>query len=71
MDSEHDILEDRVARLLLSLSALGDVGEALTATADDMGAPGWDSAWGYGIVNPVAALEYEPEAPEPPPRWRS
>jgi len=34
MDSEHDILEDRVARLLLSLSTLGDVGEALTATGN-------------------------------------
>jgi hypothetical protein len=39
--------------------------EALTSTADDMGGPGYDTAYGHGIVNPVAALAWV--APAPPP----
>ena len=34
MNSVHDALEDRVDKLLFSLSSLGDVGEALTSTGD-------------------------------------
>ena len=33
-----------------------DVVNRMTATADDRGAPGPDDEYGYGIVNPVAAL---------------
>jgi type VII secretion-associated serine protease mycosin len=33
-----------------------DVVNRMTATADDRGAPGRDDEYGYGIVNPVAAL---------------
>ena len=35
---------------------------ALLHTADDQGTPGRDNTYGYGIVDPAAALEYE-EAP--------
>ena len=34
MNSAHDTLEDRVDKLLFSLSTLGDLGEALTSTSD-------------------------------------
>jgi subtilisin family serine protease len=33
-----------------------DVIHRMTATAEDRGAPGRDDEYGYGIVNPVAAL---------------
>jgi subtilisin family serine protease len=33
-----------------------DVAQRLTATADDIGAPGRDPIYGFGIVNPLAAL---------------
>jgi type VII secretion-associated serine protease mycosin len=40
----------------------------LTATATDKGAPGRDDQYGYGIVNPVAALtaDVRPESPSAP-----
>lgn len=31
--------------------------QALTSTADDLGKPGWDTTFGHGLVNPVAALQ--------------
>jgi serine protease len=31
--------------------------KVLTKSADDLGARGWDTVYGYGLVNPVAALE--------------
>jgi GAF domain-containing protein len=34
MDSSHETSEDRVDKLLFSLSSLGDIGEALTSTED-------------------------------------
>jgi LPXTG-motif cell wall-anchored protein len=49
-----------------SLSAK-EVIHRLTATATDKGAPGRDDQYGYGIVNPVAALtaDVKPESPSP------
>jgi subtilisin family serine protease len=31
--------------------------KVLTKSATDLGARGWDTTYGYGLVNPVAALE--------------
>ena len=61
------------AALLISAGADGDeVPGLITGTATDLGSSGWDSRSGYGLVNPVAALEAigygspDPEAdPEP------
>lgn len=39
------------------------VREALENTADDLGSPGWDSEYGWGIINPYAALNYCPSPP--------
>ena len=36
-----------------------EIREALNSTADDLGKKGWDSAYGHGLVNPVAALEFK------------
>jgi len=36
------------------------------ATAEDKGAPGWDPAYGYGIVDAYAALTYNQEPNDPP-----
>ncbi len=40
--------------------------EVLQSTAEDKGGEGWDPAYGYGIVDAAAALNYEPEPNEPP-----
>ena len=53
--------------------ASGDpVFDLLTRTAEDLGQPGWDPAFGYGLVDPVAALAavsdgLPPQRPGPPP----
>ena len=53
--------------------ASGDpVFDLLTRTAEDLGPPGWDPAFGYGLVDPVAALAavsdgLPPQRPGPPP----
>jgi hypothetical protein len=33
--------------------------QRLRATADDKGTKGWDSKYGYGVINPLAALTQE------------
>lgn len=57
-----------VAALVLSfnplLSAL-DVENLLASTAVDRGAPGWDTSYGWGFINALAALQAAPP-PEPP-----
>ncbi|MDO4262664.1 MAG: S8 family serine peptidase [Deinococcus sp.] len=48
-----------LAALLLSkgvTSGPGDTAARLTATATDLGAPGRDEYFGYGMINPAAAL---------------
>lgn len=40
-----------------------DLRKALTETADDLGDEGWDSTYGHGLINPVAALWYPEEPP--------
>jgi subtilisin family serine protease len=37
-----------------------EIREVLTSSADDLGDKGWDSVYGYGMVNPVAALQATP-----------
>ena len=39
--------------------------EALIATAGDLGEPGWDSVYGHGMVDPVAALGFHVDPPPP------
>jgi serine protease len=41
--------------------------QALQATAKDLGAPGKDNAYGYGLVQAAAALAYLGGEPPPPP----
>jgi serine protease len=36
-----------------------EIRKALNSTADDLGGKGWDTAFGNGLVNPVAALAYK------------
>lgn len=60
------------AAALLYANGIKDVADmktALTSTADDMGATGYDESYGHGILNPVAALAWVPPTPppEPPP----
>lgn len=45
-----------VALMLKAGVASTDVSNTLAATADDLGAPGWDPQYGYGLVNAVAAV---------------
>jgi serine protease len=49
-----------VAALLIADGVTGpdQVREALQSTAEDKGAPGWDSYYGWGIVDAYAALGY-------------
>lgn len=49
-----------VAALLIADGVAGpdQVREALQSTAEDKGAPGWDSYYGWGIVDAYAALNY-------------
>jgi serine protease len=37
-----------------------DIRQALTATAADLGNPGRDDAFGYGLLDAAAALAYKP-----------
>jgi serine protease len=46
------------------LTDRADLIDALTSSADDQGDAGHDTSYGYGIVDPVAALDYK--ASEPP-----
>ena len=52
-----------VAALLIAsgMESPEDVREALTSTAMDLGETGRDSIYGYGIVDPAAALAYTPQ----------
>ncbi len=43
-----------------------DVREALQSTAEDKGVPGWDPAYGWGIVDAYAALNYTLGSNNPP-----
>lgn len=57
------------AAALLVSSGVTDpdaIRDALTSTADDLGAAGRDDVYGHGLVNPVAALGHTPPA-EPTP----
>jgi serine protease len=49
-----------VAALLISIGATGPdaVREALEATAEDLGIPGKDAEYGWGLINAFAALNY-------------
>lgn len=50
-----------IAALLLAngvVSTPGEVREALQSTAEDHGPVGWDSEYGWGIVDAYAALQY-------------
>ena len=48
-----------VAALLMSVGAsAARAREALRATAHDLGPPGWDPEYGYGLVDAAAALAY-------------
>jgi serine protease len=40
---------------------------AMENTAEDLGAAGWDSTFGWGLMDPVAALNYIVGAPNPDP----
>jgi len=58
-----------VAALLIAerVAATPDeVREALQSTAEDKGASGWDSEYGYGIVDAYSALTYSPVYNTPP-----
>jgi subtilisin len=43
------------------------VRSALIASAEDLGAPGWDTKYGYGLVNADGACGLEEPPPPPPP----
>jgi subtilisin family serine protease len=49
-----------IAALLISTGVSGPdaVGEALESTAKDLGTPGWDQQYGWGLVDAYAALNY-------------
>jgi PKD repeat protein len=51
---------------LMIKAGVADIRGTLAATAEDLGAPGWDPQYGYGLVNAVAAVG-EPGDPEPDP----
>ena len=55
-----------VAALLIADGVTGheNVREAMQSTAKDMGTPGWDSGYGWGIVDAYKALTYQ-TTPEP------
>ncbi|MCB0915710.1 MAG: S8 family serine peptidase [Actinobacteria bacterium] len=36
----------------------GELANLLTSTAQDLGTPGWDSTYGYGLIRPVNALQF-------------
>jgi serine protease len=55
-----------VAALLIANGTTGpdNVRAALENTAEDKGAPGWDSEYGHGIIDAFAALNYNTTPPE-------
>ncbi len=58
-----------VAALLISNGGVitpDEVREALQSTAEDKWTPGWDSEYGYGIVDAYAALDYTAIPNNPP-----
>ncbi|MDQ1275083.1 MAG: serine protease [Euryarchaeota archaeon] len=60
-----------VAALLISQRANGpdEVRAAIESTTKDLGANGWDTSYGYGLINAKAALDYiqgQPPANNPP-----
>ena len=57
-----------VAALLIAggITGPGDLRTALVTTAEDLGDPGEDDAYGFGLVDPQQALGFSPPA-EPPP----
>ena len=55
---------DRFGRRLRPLVAEPDqVAEAIEKTATDLGAPGRDDQYGWGLVNAAAAVNYDPSTP--------
>jgi serine protease len=58
-----------IAALLLDAGAEPDqIGPLLSTTALDLGSEGWDTRSGWGLVDPVAALEAVGSAPPPVPQ---
>ncbi len=58
-----------VAALLIAsgvATSPDQVREALQATAEDHGAPGWDPAYGWGLLDAAAALNYSAVPNSPP-----
>lgn len=58
-----------LADLLLSQDASRSAAELekiITASADDLGEPGWDVVFGYGRINAYAALTYDGSDSQPP-----
>jgi hypothetical protein len=56
-----------VAGLLLAQNperSAADLRQLITSTAVDLGEPGWDPIYGYGRVDPVAALQAEVPLPD-------
>ena len=51
-----------LAGLLIShgVTDPNQVREAIEQTATDLGTPGWDQQYGWGLINPTAALTYYP-----------
>jgi serine protease len=49
-----------LAGLLISHGVVGpdEVREAIEQTAGDLGTPGWDREYGWGLIDPTAALTY-------------
>jgi subtilisin family serine protease len=45
----------------------GQAWTAMTTTAKEAGAPGWDDSYGHGRVDALAAVNADPEEPPPPP----
>ena len=58
-----------VAGLVIANGTTGpdNVREALQNSADDLGASGWDSEYGHGLLNAYAALNYGGTQPNTPP----
>jgi thermitase len=53
-----------VAALLMSRGRTAwQAGHAITSTATDAGAAGWDDTYGHGVVNALAAVNAEPVDP--------
>lgn len=52
---------------LMINAGVGDIANTLASTADDLGDPGWDPQYGYGLVNAVAAVGGSTEPIDNPP----